>query len=443
MIQRDIRARIALFLSFAITLILVLLPFHAILTTWAASNFEHFDLFRVWKEIILLAILPLVLFLAVSNAKLRKWLLSSWALRLYAVYVLLYISFGLWAESQGRVYYGAVLYTWIINLRFIGFFFICAIIASGSSFLIRNWRVILMAPAALVVFFGLMQRLILPYDFLRHFGYNSTTIPAYQTVDNNLIYQRLQSTLRGANALGAYLLLIATAIIGLRKNRIITYGSLLLLGAVLMYTYSRSAWIGTALSVTLVIWWAKDRSSKTKWLIGGVIAAIVVTSSLIYAFRFSGGLQAPFFHTTVSTKSQLTSNEERVNALNNGLRDVWNEPQGRGPGTAGPASFRNVGHHARLAENYYLQLAQEVGIVGLLIFIAINLIVGYQLWIKKKDLLARILLASLIGISFVNIISHAWTDDTLAYIWWGLAGIALAPALYSKSTGKKAGKVLD
>ena len=24
-------------------------------------------------------------------------------------------------------------------------------------------------------------------------------------------------------------------------------------------------------------------------------------------------------------------------------------------------------------------------------------------------------------------LSHAWTDDTLAYVWWGLAGIAMAP----------------
>jgi hypothetical protein len=43
--------------------------------------------------------------------------------------------------------------------------------------------------------------------------------------------------------------------------------------------------------------------------------------------------------------------------------------------------------------------------------------------------LARVLLASLAGIIFVNLLSHAWTDDTLAYLWWGLTGIALAPIL--------------
>jgi len=40
------------------------------------------------------------------------------------------------------------------------------------------------------------------------------------------------------------------------------------------------------------------------------------------------------------------------------------------------------------------------------------------------------LLASLIGLIFVNLVSHAWADDTLAYVWWGLAGIALSQTNY-------------
>jgi hypothetical protein len=46
------------------------------------------------------------------------------------------------------------------------------------------------------------------------------------------------------------------------------------------------------------------------------------------------------------------------------------------------------------------------------------------------------LLASLIGISFVNLLSHAWADDTLAYLWWGLAGIAIGTGTKSES-GKR------
>jgi len=40
--------------------------------------------------------------------------------------------------------------------------------------------------------------------------------------------------------------------------------------------------------------------------------------------------------------------------------------------------------------------------------------------------LALVAFAALVGISFVGLLSHVWADDTLAFIWWGLAGVALA-----------------
>jgi hypothetical protein len=50
--------------------------------------------------------------------------------------------------------------------------------------------------------------------------------------------------------------------------------------------------------------------------------------------------------------------------------------------------------------------------------------------------LALVLFASLIGITVVNLLSHAWTDDTLAYVWWGFAGIALAAPQPASKTGR-------
>ena len=65
--------------------------------------------------------------------------------------------------------------------------------------------------------------------------------------------------------------------------------------------------------------------------------------------------------------------------------------------------------------------------MGLAVFILINVGVGYLLWLNRSDQLALALFASFIGLILVNLLSHAWADDTLAYVWWGLAGIALAP----------------
>ena len=114
-------------------------------------------------------------------------------------------------------------------------------------------------------------------------------------------------------------------------------------------------------------------------------------------------------------------------------------PLGAGTGTAGPASVYND-HPARIAENYYIQIGQEAGVIGLALFVAINLLVAGRLWHRRGQLLPDVLLASLIGISLVNLLSHAWTDDTISYVWWGLAGAALAlPATAPPQVSSKAG----
>ena len=53
--------------------------------------------------------------------------------------------------------------------------------------------------------------------------------------------------------------------------------------------------------------------------------------------------------------------------------------------------------------------------------------VAYLLWSHRSDPLALSLFASLIGLTVINLLSHAWADDTLAYLWWGFAGVAMAP----------------
>jgi len=128
-----------------------------------------------------------------------------------------------------------------------------------------------------------------------------------------------------------------------------------------------------------------------------------------------------------------TSDQGHLQALRAGLSDVAHHPIGFGPGTAGPASYYNTGHPTRIAENYFVQIGQETGWLGLVLFILINVGVGMLLYVRRADPLALSLFASLIGLTFINLFSHAWADDTLAYVWWGLAGVALAPLPNSKA----------
>lgn len=227
------------------------------------------------------------------------------------------------------------------------------------------------------------------------------------------------------------MVLIMTAIaVILRKNRNILAVGLAAGIIVLFYSYSRSAWIGLILSLlTLAV--LSKRKISGRWLAAAGIAIMVIAGGF-YLLRFNNTFQDTVFHTSEESASSESANAQRARALEVAARDAVSEPLGRGPGTAGPASFRNGGQ-ARIAENYYLQIGQEVGLAGLAIFVAINVLVGLELWRRRASNLAKILLASLVGLTFVNLVSHAWTDDTIAYIWWGLAGIATAiPAAASR-----------
>jgi O-antigen ligase len=86
----------------------------------------------------------------------------------------------------------------------------------------------------------------------------------------------------------------------------------------------------------------------------------------------------------------------------------------------------NAGHPTRIAEDYYVQVAQETGWLGLALFLSVLVLVGLELYRRiGSSRLALIVFAGFIGISFGNLLAHAWADDTLAYVWWGFAGIAL------------------
>jgi hypothetical protein len=407
--------------------VLVLVPFHALFTTWAGSNFGHLDAFVIWKEVIIVAITLPALWLVGRDVKLRQWLRYNWLARLVGAYALLHIVLGAWTLQRSQVNSVALIHALLINLRFLGFFMIVLVVVARSDWLRQHWQRLALWPAFAVITFGLLQRFVLPYDFLRHFGYAQNTIPAYQTVDQKLDFRRIQSTLRGANPLGAYLVLIIVVLVRRIRRAPVYIIPLLGAGVVLLLSQSRSAWIGTVVALVVWLWLSGDLRIRRQLLIA-ISIGVVVTASSLWVLRDNNFVQNTFFHTDETSASAESSNQGRLKAMQTAADEVVRQPLGRGPGTAGPASFRNSSP-PRIAENYYLQIAQEVGWLGAGLFIAINVLVAWRLWAAGNDPLARLLLASLAGLTVVNLVSHAWTDDTLAYAWWGLCGIALAPGI--------------
>lgn len=399
---------------------------------------RHFDFLKIWKEVMLSVLAGILLLMLVSSKNLRSELKKNRLLALVGAYIALLLIVGAYDLVTHRVGDKAVIYGWLIDIRPIGFFALVNLVffSNSSRTIGFPWKKIILIPAAIVIAFGLLQFTVLPKDVLTHIGYSKATILPYQTVDSQPNFVRVQSTLRGPNPLGAYLVLIITlaaslmtSIKGRKKSAlaILIAGSLV----VIFGTYSRSAEVGLILSLATLLAVHQKQFVRRHILKLSITGLILVLGAGVIVLRHNYTAQNVLFHSSQESPSLVSSNAARTSALKSGALDIVHHPLGGGVGSAGPASLRNNLGQPKIAENYFLQIGQEVGILGMLLFVAINIIVGYELWLKREDVLAGALLASLVGISFIGLVSHVWTDDTLAYIWWGLAGIALSPVILS------------
>jgi len=431
-------------LEWGIVAVLVLIPFHAFLTTWLAAQTGHFDLIRIWKELLVFAFCSIAGVLLFLRQDVLRLLARNRLVQLMAAYLALLLVMFTYGLFTDHVSSSAAIYGLLVDGRFFGFFLLVMVVValggkSGKAAAVqrlsgplRQWRRLVFIPAALVVGFALMQY-ALPADFLGHFGYGPATIPTHQTVDNKPDYVRLQSTLRGPNPFGAYLLLITALLLAAAlasRYKRVQYGLLGAAGLLALYgTYSRSAWLGTLLAGTIVLFLSiRSPQHRRKLLVTGVVAAAGALAMLVI-LRHNTTFQNVIFHTSNTSRSATSSNQKRADALEAGWREVLHTPLGNGVGSAGPASLRNTAAPARLSENYLLQVAQETGWLGLVLFTAAIVLTGMTLYRQRSDSLALGLLAALAGLTLVNFLSHAWADDTLAYLFWGLAALALAPTL--------------
>jgi hypothetical protein len=410
-------------------IILLFTPFQGFLTVWAAHLFGHYTALRLWDEVLLLLCIFGTLYLLLTDHKIRFNTLTRRLVQLIFVYIFYNIIWGLIEYHDHQITLKAYGYGLIVNLRYLVFFLVTWSAALRISRLHNHWQKLVVWPAIVVIVFGLLQVFVLPHNFLSHFGYNKSTIVPFETINHNSHYLRFASTTRGANPLGAYLLIpISVMTVLITKNKRIWQRNLFLFGAVVMlfYTFSRSAWLGAMLSIAIIFFTGKLNKQYQRVLTVSAAALLVVLAGITIAFHNNTKFQNFVLHTQSHSAVKSTSDGDHVAALKYGLRQIVHQPFGRGPGSAGPASVYNDGK-TRIAENYFIQIGQELGWIGLILYLAITVGIGYLLWLRRDQPLALSLFASLVGITLINCVLYAWSDDTLAYIWWGLAGIAMAP----------------
>lgn len=422
----------------SLVLIIALMPIHAFISTWGGTAVGPLWLWKSWKEILLGVLVVMVLGWLVANKAAWSQLVHDRLAQVMAAYVAL--SLVLSVLHIGTVGSAAASAGVAMNLRYLAIAALAYVLFRFSK---HDWFVVGKKVVAFVVgvgialsTIGVLQVTVLPVDLLANFGYDKdATIAPFMTIDENPDALRAFATLRGPNDYGAFLTLPLVLAFLYIKRPAYRIAAMLTIAAGLAVSVSRSAWIGAvlALLVAAALTYGPKLFRSKRFIYSAVVSAVVFVGLIVSAMSVPSLRLAIFRSSPGDTSLTEGSTDQHVLATAAGIMRVVNDPLGCGVGCSGPASY--YGGSARISENYYVQLAEEVGVLGLGLWLTIAWLVTERLYRLRQDLLARALLASFVGISSIGLLLHVWSDDPLSLTWWGLAGAVLG--YYASAWAKK------
>lgn len=410
---------------FASLVLLVYMPFHIFLSQWLSTFTGGLDAWKLAKDIfLLLALITSISLVAYKRHFKDKyfWILLGGSLAYFLLHLLVWIA-NLDIDS------GAALLGTAYNCRLFGYVLLgwSAFLLYPGKFPLKNVFKIVLGVSTVVAALGVLQY-ILPKDLLTHFGYSiERGVKPMFFIDDKPNLPRIMSTIRDPNSLGAYLILpitlLSLAFLKIKNARLLNSGLLMLSGLALLLTFSRSAWLGTGVSVAIILSWVYQKQFlgfiRKFWI--PLLLAICLLLVTSYSLRDQYFVQNVIFHADEST--QLTDpNDLRVDFAQKVSDQIIARPLGHGPGTAGLVSIQT--NHVVLTENYFLQIAYEIGIQGLILFVTLMVFV-IRLLLKRRDIYSKVLVASFVGITVSAMLLHTWSNEAVAATWCLLAGLTL------------------
>jgi O-antigen ligase len=409
--------------------LLAYMPFHIFLSQSLSLLTGGLDVWKLAKDAVVALVTLFVICMILVQGKVNRTFIAL--VSTTTLYGLLHLL--VWAIHPDIYRQSAILGT-ILNVRVLCF----AIIGYGAIRLYTNaisvdkllkivvWLGFAVAALGVIQYF-------LPRDILTHVGYSLErgVRPAFY-IDGAEGFPRIMSTLREPNALGAYLIVPATiaalwtAQAPSPRQRFQWLGVFGVMAIATLLTFSRSAWIGLLLSVGLVLVWNYRHIAQRLVRRFGLLACafLLLVGGGLYTQRHTDFVKSYVIHSSANSQD-IDSNSYHVIFLKRGLEGIVQQPFGHGPGTAGLASIQNPAG-SFLTENYYVQIGYEVGIIGLALFVLVQVWLCIRLWARRNTVLGGALLASFAAYVVINMLLHIWSNEAVACQWWLLAGMALA-----------------
>jgi hypothetical protein len=241
-------------------------------------------------------------------------------------------------------------------------------------------------------------------------------------------YTRVGSVLVNPLILGFYLLLpFAFAIERTVRDglRSMAGAVVLLTGAAIIFTQTRAAVIGALVIAMLAVRPGAGKTTSRRLEYGFLLSILI---ALALPVAVVSGLAE---RSTSAVAGQEESATDHWEAQVNGFRGLAENPLGLGLGTSAGVGLRFSEVGAFVTENYYLQIGIELGIVGMLLFIALTLVLIKRLNHAVKrvpDMALGAMRGAVIGLAIGAVLLHTWNDFPVAWVAWALAGAVLGNA---------------
>lgn len=406
------------------------LVIHAPLTVWLTAHGAP-DSVKAWKEVLLVVAAVLLVWDIIRSKSYA--LLHDKLLWLIAGYLSLHLVTAMLSTGSLQ----SIITGLLIDLRYIGYAAVVLLFLRRYPSYRSSFVMVGIVGAVIVIGFAVLQT-VMPRDILKYLGYSDATIKPYILLDENPEYVRINSTLRGPNPLGAYAMIVLIGVVAYTmavgrslKDPVKKWLYLFLaVGAAvaLAVSYSRSAVLGLVAGVGVLLTVRYGRS-LTRRQYTWITLIVVGFMLLMYSVRDTAFFKNIVLHDNPTTGAAYTSDQGHADSLSLGIAKMLQQPLGAGVGSTGSASL--VGSAPLIIENQYLMIAHEVGWLGLGLFMTIWAWVLWRLY-QHDGWVARMTLASGVGLAVIAMIWPVLTDDPVAMIWWGMAAVVLSAPTVTK-----------
>jgi hypothetical protein len=423
----------------ALLAFVVVLPLHnlAMATLWDAGVRDlALDAVSAWKEVLLAAALGVVIWR--HRGIPFKATATDWLALAYAALVVLYALIPqdwLGGDASARgILYGARHDLTPVAAYFLG----RGLTLTARQRTIAGWAIL--GAAAAVAVWGLVDIYAVSLQTWRDSGvpgwFDEQLGLEYEGLSGlpeNWVYnpgderplRRLVSTFLSPLAT-AYLLLVAVLVAATwrRGGRWLpALTGLLAIG--LLFTYSRTTIAALALGLVVLGW-----ALRSWW---PVAAAVVLLAAAFFFVRAYPDIAPDARYTAAELEIQRaggqaeptsgdpfspdeSSFDSHLDSLRDGIETVARHPWGYGVGNAGVTAKR-TGREIKAGESTYTELGVELGLLGMLAFVAWNVALVRTL-LRREPWLAAALVAVLVLGLQTDVIGVHW----LAFALWALAG---------------------